>query len=138
MPRFPTAHDFSTGGPSPRGGKTFAGVLLQVEGLLNILKGIAGIARDDVYGPLGDYVFEFDVTAWGWILLVLGVTLLVTGGGVLRGAHGAQGAGVCLAVLDILLNFALLPYVPLWAVISMAIDLAVIWALSTYRSAPPT
>ncbi|MEV4681968.1 DUF7144 family membrane protein [Streptomyces kurssanovii] len=136
MPRFPPAHDFSAGSAPPAGGKIFAGVVLQLDGLLNLFKGIAGIARDDVYNGLGNYVFEFNLTAWGWVLLVLGVVLLVTGAGVLRGAGWAQGAGVCLAALSILLNFAWLPYAPLWAVISIAVDVSVIWALSTFRGTP--
>ncbi|MEU0368850.1 hypothetical protein ABZ070_01060 [Streptomyces sp. NPDC006283] len=136
MPRFPTAHDFSAGSASTAGRQVFAGVILQVDGLLNVFKGTAGIAGDDVYDRLGDYVFRFNLTAWGWILLVLGIVLLVTGGGVLRGVGWAQGAGVSLAALSILLNFAALPYAPLWAVISIAVDVSAIWALSTFRGSP--
>ncbi len=54
----------------------FAGVLLLVDGILGILKGIAGIASNDVYTRINDYVFKFDVTSWGWIHLVLGVILV--------------------------------------------------------------
>nr|WP_262347036.1 hypothetical protein [Streptomyces sp. QL37] len=59
----------------------FAGVVLLVDGILAIVKGIAGIASDDVYTRVSNYTFKFDITAWGWIHLVLGVGEVVEGGG---------------------------------------------------------
>lgn len=116
------------------GGTMFAGVLLLVDGVLAVIKGIAGIATDDVYTRINNYVFKFDVTAWGWIHLVLGVILLIVGAGVLKGSDWARGAGVGLAALSIIANFMWLPYQPVWAIVSIAIDVFVIWALCTDRS----
>ncbi|SCL83191.1 hypothetical protein SAMN04883147_101317 [Streptomyces sp. DpondAA-F4] len=76
------------------GGTMFAGVLLLVDGILDIFKGIAGIASDDVYERITDYTFKFDVTAWGWIHLILGVVLFFVGLGILRGAGMGPGAWV--------------------------------------------
>ncbi|MFC9248073.1 hypothetical protein ACFT7S_29840 [Streptomyces sp. NPDC057136] len=118
------------------GGTMFAGVLLLVDGVLAVVKGIAGIASDDVYTRINNYVFKFDVTAWGWIHLILGVILLFVGLGILKGADWARGAGVGLASLSIIANFIWLPYQPVWAIVSIAIDVFVIWALCTDRSKP--
>ncbi len=107
----------------------FAGVLLLVDGVLGVIKGIAGIAEDDVYTRLGRYVFEFNLTAWGWIHLILGIILIVVGAGLLKGAYWARALGVVLAGIDIILNFMWLPYTPVWAIISIAIAVFVIWAL---------
>ncbi|ATW48605.1 DUF7144 family membrane protein [Streptomyces peucetius] len=115
------------------GGTVFAGVLLLMEGILGILAGIAAIAEDDVYTQVGDYVFEFNLTAWGWIHLILGVLLAVTGWGILQGAAWARGLGVGLAALSVVLQFMWLPYQPIWAVVSIAIGVFVIWALCTDR-----
>ncbi|MBT2468883.1 hypothetical protein J7E97_13605 [Streptomyces sp. ISL-66] len=112
----------------------FAGVLMLVEGVLGILKGIAGIAEDDVYTRIGDYTFKFDVTAWGWIHLIVGIVLAVVGAGILKGVAWARMAGVAIAALDIILNFMWLPYTPIWALISIAIGTFVIWALCTGTS----
>ncbi|MGW7193639.1 DUF7144 family membrane protein, partial [Streptomyces sp. NPDC054838] len=111
------------------GGTMFAGVLLLVDGILGILKGIAGIANDDVYARLGHYVFKFNLTAWGWILLVLGVVLVVVGVGLLQRMPWARVAGVVIAGFSIIINFMWLPYTPVWALISVAIGVFVIWAL---------
>ncbi|MER6618479.1 DUF7144 family membrane protein [Streptomyces xantholiticus] len=118
------------------GGTVFAGVLLLMEGILGILAGIAAIAEDDVYTQVGDYVFEFNLTAWGWIHLILGVLLAVTGWGILQGAAWARGLGVGLAALSVVFQFMWLPYQPIWAVVSIAIGVFVIWALCTDRGRP--
>ncbi|MCX4535350.1 hypothetical protein OHA79_16770 [Streptomyces sp. NBC_00841] len=117
------------------GGVMFAGVLLMVDGVMGVIKGIAGIASDEVYARISNYTFKFDVTAWGWIHLVLGVVLLVVGWGILKGAGWAKATGVVLAALNMIANFMWLPYQPIWAIISIAIDAFVIWALCTDRSA---
>ncbi|MDF6042255.1 hypothetical protein LRD69_08770 [Streptomyces sp. JH14] len=122
------------GNPWAAGGVMFAGVLLMVDGVMAVIKGIAGIASDDVYARIRNYTFKFDVTAWGWIHLVLGVVLLLIGWGILKGAGWARGLGIGLAALSMIVNFMWLPYEPIWAVISIAIDAFVIWALCTDRS----
>jgi hypothetical protein len=113
------------------GGAMFAGVLMLVNGILGILEGIAGIAKDDVYARLGDYVYKFNLTAWGWIHLILGILVAATGYGILKGATWAKACGIALASLAVVLNFLWLPYQPIWALISIAIALFVIWALCT-------
>ncbi|MET9604224.1 hypothetical protein ABZZ17_04055 [Streptomyces sp. NPDC006512] len=116
------------------GGTMFAGVLLLVDGVLGIIKGIAGIAEDDVYTRLGDYVFKFNVTAWGWIHLILGIVLVVVGAGLLKHALWARATGVVLAAISIIINFMWLPYTPVWAIISIALACFVIWALCSDSS----
>lgn len=121
--------------PWAASGTVFAGVLMLVEGVLGVLKGIVGIADDDVYASIGDYTFKFDVTAWGWIHLVLGIVLVVVGAGILKGAAWAKVTGVVIVALDIILNFLWLPYTPLWGLISIAIGVFIIWALCTDKGA---
>ncbi|MEW2123492.1 hypothetical protein AB0891_07190 [Streptomyces sp. NPDC007259] len=122
--------------PWATGGIMFAGVLLMVDGVLGAIKGIAGIASDDVYTRINNYVFKFNVTTWGWIHLILGIVIAIVGWGILRGFGWARGVGVGLAALNMIANFMWLPYQPIWAVVSLAIDTFVIWALCTGRLKP--
>lgn len=112
------------------GGTVFAGVLMLVSGVLGILDGIAGIAKDDVFARVGDYVYSFNLTAWGWIHLILGILVALTGWGILKGADWARGAGIALASLYVIEYFLFLPYAPVWSVISIGIGVFVIWALA--------
>lgn len=131
----------SSGASNPRGtspwatgGTAFAGVLMLVSGILGILEGIAGIAKDDVYTRIGDYVYKFNLTTWGWIHLILGILVAVAGYGILKGAAWAKACGVALASLYVILHFMWLPYQPIWALIAIAIGTFVIWALCTDHS----
>ncbi|MER8232320.1 hypothetical protein ACIRQY_14815 [Streptomyces sp. NPDC101490] len=121
----------SASGAWAAGGTLFAGVLMLVTGFLDIFQGIAGIAEDDVYARVGDYVFKFNLTTWGWIHLALGVVVAIAGYGILKGAEWGRVAGIALASLNIVMHFLFLPYQPWWALFSMAISVFVIWALAT-------
>ncbi|MER6094462.1 hypothetical protein ABT154_01060 [Streptomyces sp. NPDC001728] len=127
----------STSGAWASGGTLFAGVLMLVTGCMDVFQGIAGIAKDDVYTRIGDYVFKFNLTTWGWIHLILGVVVAIAGFGILRGAEWGRIAGICLASLNLLVQFLFLPYQPWWALFSMAISVFVIWALATDEAYGP-
>lgn len=116
------------------GGTVFAGILLVVAGVMAVLEGIVGIAKDSVYVVTrGDYVYKFNVTAWGWIHLVLGVIAVIVGACLLQGAAWARFAGIAIASLALLANFMFLPYQPAWSLIMIGIYVFVIWSLATYH-----
>ncbi|MBX9424259.1 MULTISPECIES: hypothetical protein [Streptomyces] len=121
----------SSSGAWAAGGTLFAGVLMLITGFMDILQGITGIAKDDVYTRVGDYVFKFNLTTWGWIHLILGVILVIVGAGILKGAEWGRISGIALASLNVLLHFLYLPYQPWWALFSMAVSIFVIWALAS-------
>ncbi|WP_217177150.1 hypothetical protein [Streptomyces sp. AC495_CC817] len=113
------------------GGMIFAGVLMMVIGIMGILNGIAGIATDDVYANIGSYVFEFSLTTWGWIHLVIGLCVLGTGWGVIQGQDWARAVGIALTSLFAIEYFMFLPYAPVWSVICIGIAVFVVWSLAT-------
>jgi hypothetical protein len=113
------------------GGTAFAGVLMMVGGIVGVLNGIAGIATNNVYVHVGNYVYQFSLTTWGWIHLVVGALVAITGWGVLQGMEWARWVGVGLAALYMILYFMFLPYAPVWSFIAIAIGGFVIWSLVT-------
>ncbi|WQQ28041.1 hypothetical protein SHK19_07360 [Nocardioides bizhenqiangii] len=54
---------------------------------------------------------------------------MAIGLGILAGNAVASSAGVGIAFLSALSCFAFMPYYPLWAIIIIAFDAMVIWAL---------
>jgi hypothetical protein len=107
----------------------FAAVMLFLVGLLDIFRGIMAIAEDDVFLTTPNYVFQFDLTGWGWIHLILGAFAVIVSLGLFRAATWARVAGVAIAGLVILANFLSLPYYPVWSVVMITISGFIIWAL---------
>lgn len=112
-------------------GMFFAGTIMMLTGVFQAFEGIVGIARDEIYLNAPRYTFKFDTTAWGWIHLLLGLIVAVTGYFVVQAAPWARGIGIGLASLSALSNFLFLPYYPLWAMTIIALDVFIIWALAT-------
>jgi hypothetical protein len=76
-----------------------------------------------------EYTFEFDVTAWGWIHLLLGAGVAVAGAFLYLGATWARWTAILLVGLSMLTNFMWLPYYPIWGLVILALDVAVVWAI---------
>ena len=71
--------------------------------------------------------------AWGWIHLLLGVLVGLAGVAVIRGQAWGRFTGIALAAVSLIANFLFLPHYPLWSIILIALDVAIIWALAVYR-----
>ena len=72
------------------GWSMFAGIMLGVIGVMDIIQGIVAIAKDEFFVVGREWVFEFDTTTWGWIHLVLGIVLLLSGIGIF--SSGGSGS----------------------------------------------
>lgn len=125
----PDYDDTSGSGLFAYGLVTFAGVMLAMMSVFQILEGISAAANDTVYVRGLNYTYEFDVTAWGWIHIIIGVIGLATGIGILVGQQWARLCGIAIAALSMLTNFAFMPYYPIWTFVIIAFDVFVIWAL---------
>ncbi|MCZ4653002.1 hypothetical protein O4157_16440 [Gordonia amicalis] len=110
-----------------------AAALLFVAGLVSVFQGISAIANDELFVVGRDYIFEFDLTAWGWIHLILGIVGILVAGGLAVGADWARIAAIVIASLSIIAQFLWLPYYPAWAILIIVLDLIVIWAVSTWN-----
>jgi hypothetical protein len=120
----------SRGGVSWASGWTaFAATLMIFGGAMAIFEGISAIAKDSVFAATRNYSYSFNLTGWGWIHLILGILVVLAGVSLFSGAVWARVVGVGLAGLSMLANFVWLPRYPFWAMVLIAIDIFVIWAL---------
>ena len=110
----------------------FAGVMLIMIGIFDTIQGLVALFNDEFYVVTQEWVFKFDITAWGWIQLILGVILIASGIGIFSGNVAARTVGVIMAGLAAIVNFAWLPYYPVWSIIVIAICIAIIWALTAH------
>jgi hypothetical protein len=118
------------------GMSAFAGVMLIIAGVFNAVEGLVALFRNQVYVAGTEYVFAFDLTAWGWTHLIVGAVVAAAGFAVMSGQVWGRSVGVGVAVLSMLVNFLFIPYYPVWSLLIIALDFFVIWALIAYRRDP--
>jgi hypothetical protein len=111
----------------------FAAVMLMISGILDFFAGLAAVIRGSFFVVLPHYVFEMSTTAWGWFHLILGAVVFVAGVALLADRFWARMVGVAFAAISAIVNFLYIPYQPVWSIVVIALDAAVIWALLTPR-----
>lgn len=115
-------------------GVAFAATMMLMIGAFHAIAGLAAILDDEYFVLVRGYAFDLDVTAWGWIHLILGLALIVTGIGLFSRAVWAGVIALFLVVLSAIDNFFFIPYAPFWALLLIALDVWVIWALTRPRA----
>lgn len=111
---------------------SFAGFLMIVGGIFHAIIGLVGLAGNPLFVTTPNYIFKFDLTSWGWAHLLVGIIVAAAGFAVFSGAVWARTVGVIVAAISLIANFAFLPYYPLWAILIIALDIGVIWALTAH------
>jgi hypothetical protein len=110
----------------------FAGAMMVMIGVFQFFAGLGALINDDFFVVTNNYAYDLDITGWGWIHLILGVIVFLAGLAVFSGAPWARVVGIILAVISAISNFFFIPYYPVWSVLIIALNVAVIWALASY------
>ena len=111
----------------------FAATMMVIIGFFQVVQGLAALFQNQIYVVGAQYVFSFDLTAWGWIHLLLGILLIATGFAIATGQVWARSVGIGFAVLSMIANFLFLPYYPVWSLLIVVLDVFVIWALCVFN-----
>lgn len=113
------------------GWAVFAGTVLVIVGSINVIYGLAAIFEDQVLTATGGgRVIVWDLTAWGWVLLLFGAFQLLAGFALFGGAGWARWTAIVLAGLNAIANVGFITVFPLWTMLIVALDLIVIYQLS--------
>ncbi len=106
--------------------------------IVQFFQGLAAVAENEVFVVGIDYVYQFDLTTWGWIHLVLGALVALVGLALFTGAAWARVSAVVICAISIIANFLWLPYYPWWSTLIIALNIVVIWAVSTWKPTQTT
>jgi hypothetical protein len=112
------------------GGIAFAATMMVLIGVFQALAGLVAIFNDEFYVVAQNYTFDLDVSAWGWIHLLLGILLFATGLGLFARQAWAAVTAIVLCMLSALANFFFIPYYPIWSLLVIGLAIWVIWALT--------
>jgi hypothetical protein len=106
----------------------FAGILLGISGVLNVIWGIAAIAESHFFVLNTHYILS-DLKTWGWITLILGVAEGIAAMSLFAGGAYGRWFGVAMAALvaiDSLLN---IPAYPFWSLCVFALSVIILYQL---------
>lgn len=118
--------------PAAVGFSVFAASLMILLGMFHAIAGLVALFNDTFFVVTEEYVFQFDVTSWGWIHLVLGIVVVLAGVALLQGSMWARIVAVILAGVSALASFAWLPSYPIWGLVLIGLAIAVIWAVTVH------
>ena len=108
----------------------FAGIMIMIAGTLNFIYGIAAISNSHFYVANTHYVIS-DLKTWGWVTLIWGIVLALSGLALLGGAGWARWFAIVVGCLNFIvqLGFVGSAQYPLWTLTALALTAIVLYAL---------
>ena len=110
----------------------YATTMFVIVGVMDIIYGLTMIINNEWIVFTADKVWHLDITAWGWITLLLGALGLAVAGGIYAGQTWARIVGILAASLAAINAFFVMPYYTVWAIAVLAMSMLVIWALTVH------
>lgn len=109
----------------------FAGILMAMLSILNIIWGIAAIAESDFFVNGARYIFS-NLNTWGWIMLIIGVVQGFAAYSIWAGGQFGRWVGIVIATLSAIGALMSIPAYPFWSLSVFAVDILVIYGLAAY------
>ena len=110
---------------------TFAGVMIIMVAILNLIDGIAAISKSAFFTNNARYVFS-DLRTWGWIVLILGGLQLAAAFSIWAGGTYGRWFGIAAATCNAIAALLSIPAYPFWSLAIFAVDVLVIYGLACY------
>jgi hypothetical protein len=109
----------------------FAGILIAIFGIFNIIQGIGAIAKSHAFTANAHYIFG-NLRAWGWVMLAFGILQLIAVGALARNRPWARWFAVVVLALNTLAHMMALPSYPIWSVLVIAANVFALYGLLVY------
>ena len=109
----------------------FAGILMVILGGLSFVEGLIALLRDNYYVVTPSGYLLFDVTGWGWILLIWGIILALVGLALLNGASWARWTAIVLVSINVFgqLGFLGNSNDTVWLLTTLTFNIIILYAL---------
>jgi hypothetical protein len=114
---------------------TFAGTMIALVGILNLIYGVAAIGDSRFFTQNVTYVIS-SLNTWGWVLAIIGAVQLASAFGIWAQASGARWVGIVTAALNAITQMIFIPAFPLLSLAIFAVDILVIYGLLAHGREP--
>ena len=124
-------------GPQRHGGGwvLFAGLMICLVGVLNVIYGIAAIGDSRFFVGDATYILS-GLNTWGWIMLVLGAAQILAAYAIWRGGNAGRWFGIAVAGLNAIGALMSISAYPFWSLAVFTLDILVIYGLAAYGGDP--
>jgi len=129
----PTARGESRYEEEPAGGGwvAFAGIMIAIVGVLNIIYGIAAISNSHFFVRNTTYILS-DLNTWGWVLLITGIIQFGAAVAIFGRVEWGRWIGILTASVNAIIQLIFIPAYPFGSLAMFAIDILVIYGLVAY------
>ncbi len=110
----------------------FATTMFVIAGFFNIVYGLAMVFNNTWIVLTPDGAWIVDISAWGWITLVVGIIQFLAAWGVSSGQTWARIVGIIIATVAAANALFLVPIYPLWGLTILAIAVLIIYGLAIH------
>ncbi len=109
----------------------FAGIMLMIGGVLNVIYGIAAIDNSKFFVHETQYILS-GLNTWGWVTLILGALMILASFSIFAGGAFGRWFGIGVAGLSAIGALLEIPAYPFWSLSIFAIDILIIYGLAAY------
>jgi len=110
----------------------FAGILMLIVGSIDFFQGLIALFEDEYFVVTRSGFLVVDLTAWGWIMLIWGVLLVLAGLGLVAGQGWARWFSIVVMSISVIgqLGFLGNSQYPLWSLTVISLSVIVLFALT--------
>jgi hypothetical protein len=119
--------------PAATGWILFAAAVMFTIGAVDIIQGIVALSKSGTYlipGGEQSLLVTTDFTAWGWALIIWGIVLILAAASLFAGRGWARWFAIVVIVINGIAQIAWFPAYPLWSLIAIGLEVAVLYALT--------
>ncbi len=109
----------------------FAAIVMFTIGAVDIIQGIAALAKDEIYLVTDSgLLVTTNFTTWGWALIIWGIVLILAGAALFAGKEWGRWFAIVALVVNMIGQIAWFPAYPLWSLVAIGLGIAVLYALT--------
>ncbi len=109
---------------------TFAGLLLLLVGIFNVIHGLVAIDGTSSY-LINDVLFS-NLSTWGWFFLIWGGLQILASFSIFGGTTWGPVVGIMTAFINAVAQLAWINTNVIWTFVAILIDVMVIYGLAVY------
>ena len=109
----------------------FAAIVMFTIGAIDIIQGIAALAKDGTYLiPESGLLVTTNFTTWGWALIIWGIVMILAAAALFSGKEWGRWFAIVAVVINGIGQIAWFPAFPLWSLVAIALEIVVLYALT--------